>query len=54
MTQCRDCGELQELDELTNLCYFCAKIYSDEEQDWEKEKDNGRYTTCQKRTKTPG
>ena len=43
MFQCRDCGNYMsedELDLLTELCYFCAKIYSDEEQDWETEKEN--------------
>ena len=44
--QCRDCGELSDdLDELTKLCHFCAKIYSDEERDWEREEENVRDTT---------
>ena len=42
---CRDCGEefpFDEIDELTHLCYGCAKIYSDEERDWEREETNER------------
>jgi len=40
MIQCRDCGSYypaDELDLLTGLCYSCAKVYADEEQDWERE-----------------